>query len=173
MSSNWNVACLRVSVLVLYCLGCMRVSSLRLPRLICLKFIVTKVYIYFSRNLKSDLLLEKAWKIAYRIFVWGCWMTVLNWMTTKLNFSFLAHRNSLKRSTPRVSAWLTLTFIPFPLQGISVHDLTLGFPCRSILQRSAVLHFFICTIYDASGIVHFRVRCDRWIKEVKTHFLQP
>ena len=22
-------------------------------------------------------------------------------------------------------------------------------------------------------IVHFRVRYDRWIKEVKTHFLQP
>ena len=36
------------------------------------KFIVTKTYIYFSRNLKSDLLSEKAWKIAYQIFVCGC-----------------------------------------------------------------------------------------------------
>ena len=111
MSSNWNVACLRVSVLVLYCLGSIRVSSLRLSRLICLKFTVTKVYIYFSRNLKSDLLLEKAWKIAYRIFVWGCWMTILNWMTTKLDFSFLAHHNSLKRSTSLVSARVGLIFL--------------------------------------------------------------
>ena len=36
------------------------------------KFIVTKAYIYFFRNLKSDLLSEKAWKIAYQIFVCGC-----------------------------------------------------------------------------------------------------
>ena len=56
-------------------------------------------------------------------------MTILTWTTTRLNFSLLAHHDSWKRSTSRVSAWLTLTFIPFPLQGISVHGLTLGRPC--------------------------------------------
>ena len=30
---------------------------------------------------------------------------------------------------------------------------------------------FIC--YQILKIVHFRVGYDRWIKEVKTHFLQP
>ena len=56
-------------------------------------------------------------------------MTILTWTTTRLNFSLLAHHDSWKRSTSRVSAWLTLTFIPFLLQGISVHGLTLGRPC--------------------------------------------
>ena len=57
-------------------------------------------------------------------------MTILNWTTIGgLNFSLLAHHDSWKRSTSQVSAWLTLTFIPFPLQGISVHGLTPGRPC--------------------------------------------
>ena len=34
-----------------------------------------------------------------------------------------------------------------------------------------VLPFTI--IWNNNAIVHFRVRYDRWIKEVKTHFLQP
>ena len=79
-----------------------------------------------------------------------------NWMTTKLNFSVLAHHNSRKRLTSWVSAWVTQIFILFPQQEILVHGLTLGCPCRSILQRSALLHFSICTKYDASGITYHK-----------------
>ena len=42
----------------------------------------------------------------------------------------------------------------------------------SLSQR----RWFILLIFSInviSQIVHFRVRYDRWIKEVKMHFLQP
>ena len=33
---------------------------------------------------------------------------------------------------------------------------SIGCPSRSILQRSAFLHFSICTTYDASGIIYHK-----------------
>jgi len=96
--------------------------------------------------MENGLLLEasfqpkKAWKIAdIRL-----WMTILNSTTTGgLNFSLLAHHDSCKRSTSQVSAWLTLTFIPFPLQGISVHGLTLGCSClNNHITKICVSAFF-------------------------------
>ena len=77
------------------------------------------------------------------------WMTILNWTTTGgLNFSLLAHHDSWKRSTSQVSACLTLTFIPFPLQGISVHGLTLGCSClnKHITKICGSAFFYLSNI---------------------------
>ena len=126
----------------------------RLSKFICLMFIVMQlmqVYISFSPNLWSEQLsgFKKNRKLhnVYRIFDCGCW---------NLIFLLLAHYNSWKRLPSRVSAWVTQISILFPPQGILIHGVTLGCPCRGLLQRSALLHISICTTYDASGIIYHK-----------------
>ena len=81
----------------------------------------TQAYISFSSNLKSDpfLAIKSTENCILDIRLWilnDC----LNWMMTKPNFLLLAHHNSWERLTSRVSAWVTLTLNPFPLQGTCV-----------------------------------------------------
>ena len=91
----------------------------------------TQVYISFSPNLTLDQLSHGKLLIGswYRIFVCGCLMNNLKLNDDKNWISYYWH-NSWKRLKSRESAWVTQTFIypviiPFPLQGISVHSLTL------------------------------------------------
>ena len=72
--------------------------------------------------------------------------------------------------------FLTKTKFSFPFTNVHQHVYNLIFVMEfSFYLFVASLLWGRCdvTFIDVLGIVHFRVRYDRCIKEVKTHFLQP